>query len=699
MGLAPLLPIWINIIIGILILGFLFWMYSNLNYRKITLPKKILLVLLRFIPVIILFTLLLNPFSIEENKNQHKPNLLILQDTSSSIGVITGQYKGRTTANSIYNRIYDLKQSFAELEIYFFSDKTTLPVQDNKSPRFEGFSTDIYKQLEQINYYSALYDAAILISDGIHTYGKNPFFFNNQIKLPTYVLGLGDTTITSDLFIQKINTNRKAYINQPHPIDVEVQSFSMTGDTIKIQLYQDNNLEEIYKTKIESQNQTITHRFTITPSKEGHLPLKIAIVPHDKEWNKDNNEENLALFVQKYHTKIIHFAFTISADIRAFRQVLSSYENFQWHGRTWNGTKFIEGTLDETVREADLYVFHGIPPQSILSSIKDIVNGSSTIFFRHENEPHFNSNLFQWIPMPLFDSTSQYKKGWMEIGSSKIAQIITKPLPVAPRSLPPLYFNSTETTQPNWTSIIHTISLETNPIIWTHQKANSRHIAITAQDWYKWIRHQNSDVSQWSYTLFSNIILWCVEGKNNDPIQIVLPKSTFSIYEPIPLSAYFTNTFEHSKATETLQLNIYKNDVLHRQLILRPHSDNTYQTEISPLEQGIYGLKLVPNTIDKNNQNTSITYINVQITPIEYKNTRRNDPLLKSIAQHSNGFYYPYNQIDFFLQQLKEEKQLTSQKYTDTSISKKHFINNYFWFIIVLVLMATNWILSKHWLR
>ena len=643
MILDPLLPTWINIAIGVLILAAMAQIYLSLKRLNLDLKKKIILITLRFIPATFLFILLLNPFKLGESTIQHRPNLLILQDTSSSISITTNQYQGNITANNIYRRISELQFSFAELSFHYFSDKTTIPIEYKNPPRFEGFATDIYQQFENINYYATLYDAAILITDGIHTHGKNPFFFNTPIKLPTYVIGLGDTTIVSDLFVQQINSNRRAYLDQPHPIDLEIQALGMAGDSIEIQLYQNNTLVETHKAKIQTRSQKITHRFSITPSKEGHLPLKIAIVPHNKEWNKNNNQEDFALFIQKYHKKIVHFAFTISSDVRAIRQVLSSYENFQWQGRTWIGDRFIEGTLDQAIENADLYILHGTPPPPIQSAIQNIIKDAPIIFFSHENNPYFNINkqLGKHVPIPTVDELGQYKKGWVEVSPSKIGQTIISPPPVDPRSLPPLYFKSIATTPPNWINIMQSLSSKPSPIIWAQQKANLRQVSIMAQDWYKWLRHRNNEIKQWSYTIFANLISWCSTNKNNESIQLVLPKSTFSTRESIPISAYLIDEIAHSTKEENLKLEIYKKDSLYRHFILQPQKKGIYETEISPLEQGIYGLKLTHNNISESNQNGSITYINIQSTPIEYKNTQRNDILLNSIAERSGGFFYP----------------------------------------------------------
>jgi len=79
--------------------------------------------------------------------------------------------------------------------------------------------------------------AILLFTDGINTQNNDPHLLFNQMKIPIYTIGLGDTTVHTDLIVSKIECNDKIPIGSTFPIEVVLNAKQAKGKSSKLQIF------------------------------------------------------------------------------------------------------------------------------------------------------------------------------------------------------------------------------------------------------------------------------------------------------------------------------------------------------------------------------------------------------------------------------------------------------------------------------
>ena len=113
-GLSPVIPVTLIILVALLSIFIAWWSYQYL--QSISSVKKVSLILLRASALLILLTLLLNPFYSSGSEEDQKPKIAVYLDNSQSTTVVRGSYEGieeyqgtlsRFRANAVESYDYD----------------------------------------------------------------------------------------------------------------------------------------------------------------------------------------------------------------------------------------------------------------------------------------------------------------------------------------------------------------------------------------------------------------------------------------------------------------------------------------------------------------------------------------------------------------------------------------------------------------
>jgi hypothetical protein len=85
-----------------------------------------------------------------------------------------------------------------------------------QSLQYKGDATDISQALRWANARSREENirAVVMVTDGNFTTGNNPLYDAEQMGLPLYIVGVGDTTEPKDIAVQPIVTNEYGYVGK-----------------------------------------------------------------------------------------------------------------------------------------------------------------------------------------------------------------------------------------------------------------------------------------------------------------------------------------------------------------------------------------------------------------------------------------------------------------------------------------------------
>ncbi len=118
-----------------------------------------------------------------------------------------------------------------------------------------------------------------------------------------------------------------------------------------------------------------------------------------------------------------------------------------------------------------------------------------------------------------------------------------------------------------------------------------------------------------------------------------------------------------------------------------------YQLQINALPKGIYRFRATAKkgsrTIDTQEGELSVSNTNT-----EYVTTDRNDNLLKQISSRTGGSYFTFADLTAFADSLKEKGMLTREEKVETTLFYPY--QHSFWFILVITLLAAEWITRKY---
>lgn len=275
----------------------------------------------RFVSILGLLLLLINPKFKQKSYFIEKPNLTIAVDNSSSIKELKYDTKVSEVLTSLQNS-KELQGKF-EIDTYTFSSQLT----ENDTINFTGQQTNISKALKDVNnLYKNAIAPTILITDGNQTYGNDYQFLSSKIKQPIFPVIVGDTTTYIDLKINQLNANKYAYLKNKFPVEVIA---TYTGnETIKTNLILSSNGKRLASQELTfspTENSKVVN-LNISATKIGIQTLRATIKPLSSEKNIQNNTRYFAVEVIDQKVQIALVSDIIHPDLGAIKKSLESNE-------------------------------------------------------------------------------------------------------------------------------------------------------------------------------------------------------------------------------------------------------------------------------------------------------------------------------------------------------------------------------------
>ncbi|MCP9200647.1 VWA domain-containing protein [Gramella sp. GC03-9] len=281
-----------------LALGFAFFLY--LFRKPVKYRKDYILFVLRALGVFIVLLLLINPKITSTTYEIEKPDLVILQDNSGSISYL----EEGETLNRISTQLVNHEQLKSTFDVSTATFGSQLSLGDSLD--FSANQTNITKALVAANdIYSKSQTAVILLTDGNQSLGRDYRYFKPHDNLQVFPVVIGDTATYQDLSIERINTNRYAFLNNRFPVEVFL-NYSGKQDletTFKITSGETVLYSEPVTFSSETKSKVI--RTDLLAASIGVKTYQVEIQPVENEKNKINNLQNFAVEVVDERTSVL----------------------------------------------------------------------------------------------------------------------------------------------------------------------------------------------------------------------------------------------------------------------------------------------------------------------------------------------------------------------------------------------------------
>lgn len=296
--------------------------------------------------------LLLGPIVKQVNNLFEKPIFIIVQDNSGSVkeGADTTTLSAleeslKATANTLNEQGYETSmQNLAGQSIEKFS--------------FTASTSDLNSALKRISnrYEGKNVAGVLLVSDGLFNAGLSPLYAT--YNFPVHTLGVGDTSIRSDISIRNIAYNKIAYQGNKFPLRAEVQVKNLPAQAVTASLYRRGRLIE-KQTKNSTGDQIVTFDFQPMADEQGIQKYDIEIDYNPNEFNRRNNRSSVFVEVVEGKKKILVVAASPHPDIKALREVVEKNSNYEFLLHIPSVSEQQPSALRP--EDIDLVVFHQSP--------------------------------------------------------------------------------------------------------------------------------------------------------------------------------------------------------------------------------------------------------------------------------------------------------------------------------------------------
>lgn len=209
--------------------------------------------------------------------------------------------------------------------------------------------------------------AIVLYTDGAFTAGENPVHPAEDLGVPVYVIGLGDSTEPRDIALSELFTNEVATVGSPQPVDVTVHYGGVKpGEHITIELLEETNKLGEQTVELTSATGDAHVSFQYTPASEGMKKLTARVSSLSGETTDKNNLRMTYVRVLKNKFHVILFAGAPSSDVSFVRQFFAT--NSALTLMTYiqkQGAEYYEGApARDRLGDVDLVVLVGWPVAS-----------------------------------------------------------------------------------------------------------------------------------------------------------------------------------------------------------------------------------------------------------------------------------------------------------------------------------------------
>lgn len=358
-------PFWYILICISLGLAYAFFLYYK-DERLSSRIRKILFAL-RFFAISIIAFLLLTPMLRIIQREIEKPIVVIAQDNSESILVNKDSSFYKTQYPSLLNNAISKLSEFYTVKTYSFGDK----IKNGINYSFKDKQTNISELLDEVHtrYSNRNLGAVVIASDGIYNKGSNPLYASAKIKAPIYCIGLGDTSISKDIILTRVNHNRIAYLGNNFPLEITIDAKLCGGNKTKLSVTKDD--KTLYERNIDIANNSFSLRFPvyIEAKTKGVQHYRVSLSNVTGEISTSNNIKDVFIEVLESKQKILILAQAPHPDIGALKQTIENNQNYEVK------TSFLEN-FNAVVNEYNLIILYQLPSKddaalNIINKIKE----------------------------------------------------------------------------------------------------------------------------------------------------------------------------------------------------------------------------------------------------------------------------------------------------------------------------------------
>lgn len=666
--------IFLIILAVIVALGMVVFQYYYKSKKRGNLG--ILLSGLRFLALLGLFLLLVNPEFSKKIISLEKPNLVLLVDNSSSIKPYG------TGINEILKSIKENKGITDRFNVLEYSFGTSLSRSD--SPSFSEKNTNITDAIATLNHvYVHTTSAIVLLSDGNQTMGEDYGFYGKNQKFPIYPVVIGDTVRYEDLRVDRVNTNRYAFLKNKFPLETYISYEGSGSSESVLSISVDGENKYRQKINFSKSNHTKVINTLLEANSVGAKSIQVTVSPFKNEKNRSNNHKVVAIEVIDEKTDIAIISNMPHPDVGALTRAIESNEQR-------SVVPYKPTVSMEKLEKVDLFVLY--QPDASFRPIYDYLNKSKTSFFTitgvHTDWGFLNS----------------IQSGYRVEDNYPIQEIFPVRNPTFSKfdisefsweGYPPLESNAGPIGVSGEKDILLSMRIKGkdmgSPLLCILDGENSKEAVLFGENLWKWRMQSYRDHQNFKDFdgFIGKLILYLSENKSKERLNVDY-KAVYESSNGAKISAtYFDETFVFDENVNISTKLMSKENDMSKEIPMLLKG-NYYEADISDLPPGQYSFTV---TVEEENRSKSGSFsildfdVEQQFQSSDYKK-------LGALAYESSGeLYYPSN-IGSFVKNVTND-----DRFRPIERSQENIVSLIDFRVILLIIVASlilEWFIRKY---
>ena len=645
--------------------------YQYMHGRKLSKTEK-LPAFLRFMTLLGVFMLLINPGFRQKEFKIIKPELLLATDNSSSV-----VYGGSADAmRQIVGEIISDKELINKFDIRRFKFGKSLSLDTLLD--FKEDQTNINSAIEALHEAGGQNTAPIvLLTDGNQTYGRAYQYVAS--KQQVFPVILGDTAFSPDLEVSLVNVNAYATMGNNFPVEI-YSNFKGAGD-LETRLHIESDKETIHSETILFSENNKSHRLEILlpADREGMQLYSVYLQPFEEEKNKVNNAYSFGVEMINEQTEVAVIYDVLHPDLGMIKRSIES-------NKQRKVVLLPLESLESSEKDYPVYIIYQ-PHYGFKDVFEtlDSENSSFLLITGSHTDWRFLNNIQRAFSRELSEVTEYYFPVFLDDFKTFYNEDIGFD------GFSPLkdYFGSLSFKVPHETLLsqrINGVSTK-EPLLSTYTEGNKRRVVLFGENIWKWRLHShNQDGSFDNFDHFFNSLIQYLQlSDKQKEMELIYPAVNYAD-QPVRVQVknYDSNLNPELNSELVLQ---FKDSAESIPFFVK---NDAYEIQLQDLEPGQYTFTVTDKTSDEKQAGS---FAVIPFT-MEQQRTSANVIALKELAENSKG-------IAFYPDQIRQMKQVLLENPNFRSVEKESIkmisLIDWKWLLGLIVLsLSLEWLIRKY---
>lgn len=684
--------------------------YVYVNYR-FTIPEiskllKTVLIITRTLALLLLLFLIFEPIlTLGETKKLKAVHYLFL-DNSESVTFDDGSGRVQTEktflADLLNSPVIDNTKLFS-----FDSDVSPFYPDSLDTLSFTGGRTNFQNIFSELKSSEDNIASLTIISDGAITDGSSPVYSADELDIPVFTIGLGDSTKRNDIALTNVLFNEFLYAKTPTTVIAVITNRGFAGESVRVRLFEENTLideQQITLSDAGLNNVSLDY----TPGEPGEKKLTVSVEAFDSEFTTANNRKSFFITVFDNELKVLLLAGAPSPDIGFIANALRADTNITLTQVIRASSDAFLGTpyTPALVEDADILFLVNFPsketPAAVLNKVQEKLSAGNTPFFfllTQSVDAGKLAVLKEELPFTVKRSSNNIYIAQLEISadvsSNPLLQYAASDILSGWNSLAPVYMPAYEIETKAGTNVIATANVNnvslTNPLIISRRFGNQRSLAILAGGIYKW-KLRTKDINEMLFDSFiGNTILWLNTRDDKKQVRISTSQKFYRQDEQVQITAEVYDEIFNPIDNAAVTVKITRNNESF-DLRLTSLGGGKFEAFFDAPEPGDYYYRgeasLDGTLIGSDKGRFSVGEVN-----LEFIDPFINTSLLQLLADRTGGrFFYGGNYSELF-PLLENIGQRSEDTVTETN--EFELRADYRLLLFIILLLGIEWFLRK----